>query len=272
MRGASRVAPRVDRATPPSAERPVARPAAGLSLLSSGLPGDTARLSGMKRPKILGDRLGGKVDTLLGRRKPVVGAERPADWYDEVFASSPKYQLPYQDSPYYFLWTVIADRLRRDGVKRVLEIGCGTGQLAAFLLDQTVETYAGIDFSAKAIEHARALVPSARFAVDDARTSNVYAAEPHEVLICTEVLEHITEDLDVVRRFRPGTRCLFSVPSYNSESHVRFFGDAAAVQDRYGRFFAALDIAEYRTFRKLGSGINTIFLVDARRNDVEPLP
>src|SRR6266536_1395827 len=195
--------------------------------------------------------------------KPTVGAERPSHWYDKKFATTPTYQAPYQDSPYYFLWSIIVDRLRRDGVKRVLEIGCGTGQLAAYLLDQGIETYAGMDFSPKAIEYAREAAPEGRFVVDDARTSAIYSEEQHDVLICTEVLEHIPDDLSVVRSFRPETRCLFSVPSYNSEGHVRFFRDAASVKERYGRFFSRLDVAEFPT---PGSRINRIFLADGEKS------
>ncbi len=194
--------------------------------------------------------------------KPTVGAERPSHWYDKKFATSPTYQGPYQDSPYYFLWSVIVDRLRRDGAKEVLEIGCGTGQLAAFLLDQGIETYVGMDFSPKAIEYAREAAPAGRFVVDDARTSTIYSEERHDVLICTEVLEHIPDDLSIIRSFRPETRCLFSVPSYSSEGHVRFFSDVAAVEERYGSCFSKLDIAEFPT---PGSRINRIFLADGDR-------
>src|SRR3954470_5945344 len=102
--------------------------------------------------------------------KPIVGAERSSRWYDKKFATTPTYQGPYQDSPYYFLWSVIVDRIRRDGLRRVLEIGCGTGQLAAFLLDQGIDSYVGIDFSAKAVEYARGNAPRGRFDVGDALT------------------------------------------------------------------------------------------------------
>jgi 2-polyprenyl-3-methyl-5-hydroxy-6-metoxy-1,4-benzoquinol methylase len=199
------------------------------------------------------------------RPEPIVGAERPPQWYDQKFATTPKYHASYQDSPYYPLWSVIADRLRQDRVKRVLEIGCGTGQLAAFLLDEGIETYVGMDFSPEAIKHARKAAPAGRFVVDDARTSSIYTEEPHDVLICTEVLEHIADDFSVVRRFRPETRCLFSVPSYNSEGHVRFFRHQRRVKQRYERYFLSLRITGFRT----GYRSNTIFLADGERNGFE---
>jgi len=203
----------------------------------------------------------GGVRRLLARRRPPSGAEQGPDWYGRAFSTIKEYHAPYQESPYYFLWTVIVDRLRRDGVRSVLEVGCGSGQLAAFLLDKGIEHYTGFDFSAKAIELAETIAPEGRFFVDDARTSNLYE-EPHEALICTEALEHIVEDLAVVERFPLGRRCLFSVPTYDSASHVRFFGDETAVSERYDPFFSELDVVSFPT---VGGGQNALFLAEGYR-------
>src|SRR5688500_12416768 len=57
----------------------------------------------------------------------------PADWYDRVYASgSAVYECDYRESPYLPLWLEIAGRL--DPADRILEIGCGTGQLAELLI------------------------------------------------------------------------------------------------------------------------------------------
>jgi SAM-dependent methyltransferase len=216
----------------------------------------------VSRPKIIGDRLGRRVDALIRR----AGRERSAEWYDRRFDRNSDYESPYNLSPYYFLWTVIADRIRRDGLQRVLEIGCGTGQLAALLLDQGVVDYVGLDFSAKAIEIAERAAPRGRFLVDDARHSRAYGEVPCDVLICTEVLEHIEDDLGVVTKFPPGTRCIFSVPSYESAGHVRHFATSDAVSDRYGPYFTLLGVA---TFPTAGSESQRIFLADGSRNDNE---
>src|SRR5436853_5595799 len=69
------------------------------------------------------------------------GIECGSAWYDGAFRDIEEYHRPYPQSRYYFLWAVIVDRVRRSGLRRVLEIGCGPGQLAAFLLDQGVEQY-----------------------------------------------------------------------------------------------------------------------------------
>src|SRR5205085_1343346 len=104
--------------------------------------------------------------------------------------------------------------IRRGGIRRVLEVGCGPGHLANLLLDQGVQEYVGLDFSPKAVAIARKVAPRARFLVGDARSSELYSRFDYDAVICTEVLEHIEDDGLVVSQFRPGTRCLCSVPNF----------------------------------------------------------
>lgn len=148
-----------------------------------------------------------------------------AGYYDRYVAATEGYDWPYYKSNYYALWAVIVDRVRRDGLHRVLEIGCGPGQLAAFLLDQGLKEYAGLDFSARSIDMAREAAPRGKFVVDDARSSSIYADVSYDAIICTEVLEHIEDDLQVIARFPEGARCLCTVPNFPYESHVRHFED-----------------------------------------------
>jgi len=159
--------------------------------------------------------------------------EQPAAFYDDAYANVDEYKLDYPDSRYYFVWTVIVDRVRRLGAKRVLEIGCGPGQLARFLMDQGVESYVGLDFSATALDLARQNAPGATFVLDDARTSDVYRKQSYDLLICTEVLEHIQADLEVLSNFPRGVPCICSVPSFPYRSHVRHFRNCAEVASRY---------------------------------------
>jgi SAM-dependent methyltransferase len=196
---------------------------------------------------VIGRRAIRAVRSLVGRSAPPEGVppERAAGYYDEMYADDEaKYQTPYYLCKYYFLWTVIADRLRRAGVRRVLDIGCGPGRLATLLLEQGVEQYIGVDFSPVAVEMAGRNVPDprARFLAGDARDPAIYRDNPHEVLICTEVLEHVDADLEVVAAFIPGRRCICSVPNFPYPSHVRHFADAAEVAARYGSFFDDFDV------------------------------
>src|SRR5438128_11724255 len=66
---------------------------------------------------------------------PKQGQEMGAEFYDKAFESVTSYHKHYTESEYYFLWTVIVDRIRRAKSTSILEIGCGPGQLARAIHD-----------------------------------------------------------------------------------------------------------------------------------------
>lgn len=206
----------------------------------------------------------GRLVGLNGTAASLGDGVKDAPFYDAIYAGTEEYQRAYPQSLYYFLWAVIVDRVRRAQIRRVLEIGCGSGQLAAFLLDQGVEKYTGLDFSPIAIEMARRAAPRGRFLVGDARDAAIHARVEHDLVVCTEVLEHVEEDLQVVAHFRPGKRCICSVPNFPYDSHVRHFRNGDEVRARYGAFFDDLDVA---TFKSPCAPEDAFFLFDGVRSD-----
>jgi trans-aconitate methyltransferase len=188
--------------------------------------------------------------------------DRSADWYDAAYEKSDEYQRPYYASRYYPVWSVIADRVRQSGARNVLEIGCGSGQLAGYLTENLdLSSFTGVDFSPKAIEAATQIAPKATFVVADALAPATYERET-DLIICTEVLEHIEEDLRVIDLFPAKVRCLCSVPDFPYPSHVRHFTSADEVRDRYGAAFESFDVV---TFKAEGSAVNPViryFLTD----------
>jgi SAM-dependent methyltransferase len=190
------------------------------------------------------------------------GREVGSDWYDRAYRTVPEYHEHYSRSRYYFLWTVIADRVCRGRSRVVLEVGCGPGHLAALLLDRGLEGYVGFDFSPQAIAMAKANAPRGRFEVGDARTTRLLDRTEFDTVICTEVLEHIDDDLGVLSRFRSGVRCLCTVPSFPYESHVRHFESATEVEARYGPYFRDFDVT---TFLSPRSGDERYYLLDGVR-------
>lgn len=136
----------------------------------------------------------------------------------------------------------MADALADRPTASILEVGCGTGGFAQLWTDRHAGArIRGFDFSPVAVQRAQRRTAAARFFVGDARDPANYD-EPHDALVCTEVLEHIEEDLAVVQQWRPGTFCVCSVPNFPAENHVRHFVDEAQVLQRYGAFFDAVHI------------------------------
>jgi len=66
---------------------------------------------------------------LLGNKvNQAFDGEAPAEVYDDMYATSQEASLHYTNSRYYFIWTVILDRILKTSLDaRVFEIGCGHG-------------------------------------------------------------------------------------------------------------------------------------------------
>jgi SAM-dependent methyltransferase len=188
------------------------------------------------------------LNQLIGRDKRLgrEGAERDAKWYDKAYLDTPQYHCHYTKSQYYFLWCVIADRIYRSSTPSVLDIGCGSGQVANFLFDRGLLNYLGIDLSRVAIAKASRIVPAYSFRVCDALDTDVFETFDYRVAISLEFLEHINDDLLVLSRLRPRTYFIGSVPDFPYPSHVRFFKDCNEVESRYGDYFTQFDVVEFK--------------------------
>ncbi len=189
------------------------------------------------------------------------GSERDAAFYDDLFRSGGhrgQYHVPYTESRYLPVWRRAAGLITARRSTRVLDIGCGPGQFARLLSEAGLSRYTGIDHSAVAIEMARQAVPewAGSFEVADAFTVLGRSA-PYDMVVLFEVLEHIERDRELLAGIPPGTRVLFSVPSYLSASHVRRFRTAWGVRRRYG---AVVDDLAVERFRDCPEPGKTIYL------------
>ncbi len=191
--------------------------------------------------------------------------EHDASYYDGVYEQGGwnlEYRRHYSDSVYYPSWQVVADWIAREAPAHLLEIGCGPGQLAQMLFERGLGRYTGFDFSEKAIEMARARNPARAgdFHRADAYATDLLASDYSHVVVL-EVLEHIERDLEILERVRPGTTVVYSVPSYSSRSHLRWFDSVEAAVARYANLVEA---RETRTVPLPGSA-NRLFLVKGMR-------
>lgn len=107
---------------------------------------------------------------------------------------------------------IIAGLLRRFPGKSVIDVGCGSGNLIASLREMGIQgRLAGTDVSASACEYARKLVPDAHFFTLDINRESL--PETYDIAVLSEVLEHLPDDVDVLRRLAPRVRyVIVSVP------------------------------------------------------------
>ena len=162
-----------------------------------------------------------------------MGREAGAEEYDALYQDSAEYAKPVTASLYYPLFRAVVAEVSRQGMRAPLEVGCGSGALATLLADQA-PGYRGFDFSAVAVQAARRRPGDPdRFHTGDALDPANYQAA-HDGIICTEVLEHVARDLDVVGHWSRGLPCVCSVPNFPYDTHVRHFRHEDDVRARYG--------------------------------------
>ena len=97
--------------------------------------------------------------------------------------------------------------------KRVLDVCCGPGMLAAGALERDAEVI-GLDFAAEAVELARKLVPNGQFQQGDAQALPFPAAS-FDAVLCGYGLMHLPEPAtalrEILRVLRPDGRASLSV-------------------------------------------------------------
>lgn len=167
-----------------------------------------------------------------------MGTARDARWYDQAFLGSAAQQADPRDAGWYPLWSAVLDEIPRDCC--VLDLGCGSGQLASMWSEREPRggLYVGLDFSCERIRKARERAPTAMFLIADIYSwSSAYVDFPTpDIVVMTEVLEHLERDVEVIESLPSGSLLILSVPTTDSASHVRHFPDIRDAVDRYGRY------------------------------------
>ncbi len=131
---------------------------------------------------------------------------------------------------------------------RILDIGSGTGDLAADLVEALPEPRVlGLELSATGAEIARAKVPGAEFEQRDLLAGENPAAEHRrwaEYAVCSEVLEHVGDPAALLRGagpyLAPGCRLVITVPGGPMSAFDRHIGH----RQHFGREALAAVVSE----------------------------
>ncbi|MCH8822208.1 MAG: class I SAM-dependent methyltransferase [Planctomycetes bacterium] len=161
-----------------------------------------------------------------------MGEQKGPDYYDVQLA---RVCEPLETSPWRRLYeTVLSIMPPPAQAEPVADLGCGTGRFARLLQQNGYTDYWGVDFSTKRIEEARRYVPGFEFTVADLLSPEVHERlRRYQVFVLTEVLEHVTDDLDILSRLPSGGHVIVSVPNFDSAGHVRYFESVDKVIERF---------------------------------------
>jgi len=158
--------------------------------------------------------------------------------------------LPLEESPWLPIYQPASWMLANSSP--VVDLGCGTGRFAEQLRRRGVKSYEGLDFSPKAIDECRRYLAGAdhfRFDVVDLRE---WEPDPDRwgatAYTCLETLEHLEDDVDLVRRIPVGHEFIFSVPNFGGAAHLRVFQNVNDAWKRYGH------LLEFRAWMLIGEG------------------
>lgn len=177
-----------------------------------------------------------------------MGKEQSAEFYDGVYSGKLKpnstplaYRVSYKLSTYYSAWKIAIGETKKG--EKIGDLGCGVGQFAAMCLANNRDYRLGIDFSEVAIQQAKELNPEI---ADNFKVGNLLDDEIIELvkgldtIYILEVLEHITNDKELLNSLPKGMQVVFSVPNYDSAGHVRHFKTYKDVEQRYYSCFKSL--------------------------------
>ena len=171
-----------------------------------------------------------------------MGKERPSEWYDQAFSASATYHKPYSAITIYLpLWNATAKLLADKYIESVLDIGCGMGHFASLMQDRHPKIhYHGIDFSEYAVEYCQDLIDENMFTLSDAVNDPISPA--YEAYVLQEMLEHVEEDLKVIGKIPNGKLVIFTLPTFDSNGHVRWYPTMESILERFAHLFADLTV------------------------------
>jgi SAM-dependent methyltransferase len=120
---------------------------------------------------------------------------------------------------------ILKDIIRPLKIESVLDIGCGQGSLLQELCVEfsSIKPH-GVDISKSAVELAIQRVPDGRFWVSDITQQPL--SEKYDLVVCSEVLEHIPDDITTIRNLRQmtGRYLLISAPQGRMRRFERYVG------------------------------------------------
>jgi 2-polyprenyl-3-methyl-5-hydroxy-6-metoxy-1,4-benzoquinol methylase len=170
-----------------------------------------------------------------GRSAAAVTRQNTREAYDKVYESD-RLLSEYITTERLQFYDELVGHLAPIEARRIVDVGCGTGHLLRLLVDRlsiAPDLVVGIDHAEAGIRRARELMPGGTWIAEDLYSWSA-DAETFDLVLCTEVLEHLAEPGRAVDTLcalcAPGGRVVITVPDGAADSwdgHVNFWDEDA---------------------------------------------
>jgi 2-polyprenyl-3-methyl-5-hydroxy-6-metoxy-1,4-benzoquinol methylase len=158
-----------------------------------------------------------------------LGIEQTKDYYDKLMYKYPSSEIKYQK-----LYDSVLKFIPVNKNVRILDVGCGTGGLINTLKNNGYLNITGLDFSTYCVNYCKKRFPNNNFVqLDLKKNSSKKFINNFSIIIMLEVLEHISDDLNVIKKIKSGSLVVLSLPNYDSKGHVRFFKNIDEIKNRF---------------------------------------
>jgi SAM-dependent methyltransferase len=127
----------------------------------------------------------------------------------------------HENSHWWFRWrydliTKLVTNLKPDGTYRILDAGCGTGQMTKQLED--IGEAVGLDSASEAIAYARSR--GVERLVRGSITAPPFAERSFDCVLALDVIEHVDDDMGILtslfRVIKPGGHLIITVPAFDA--------------------------------------------------------
>lgn len=143
----------------------------------------------------------------------------------------------------------------------VIEVGCSSGNFAE-LMRNTEHRYIGVDIQQNKINEAKIKFPEMDFRCCDI-TKNLNILKQATVVVSFQCLEHIKEDLAVMKAVPFGANMFISVPNRTYKGHVRWY-ELEGWRERFKQY---MQFKEIITIQHPVKKNNRAFLFKGIRNN-----
>lgn len=185
-----------------------------------------------------------------------MGKELNKDYYNRGYKTNKEYFKSAKELPYYENWLISYNYIKKNNIKNIVDLGCGPGHFPTIFEKNQNINYLGIDFSdvsiSQAMDKKYEIGNNINYEIRNLKDCKLKDFDC-DLFVSFEFLEHISFDIELLKTLNKGDQLIFSVPSFDSPGHVRFFSSEKEIEKRYDNAIdlKLLNISETKRKKKL---------------------